>query len=66
MPIKVDTEKCTQCGNCETQCPGDLIRMDPETGYPMNAYPDDCWYCAVCEVECQFDALRMVFPTLII
>lgn len=66
MPIKVDKEKCTKCGNCEKECPGDLIRMSPKDGYPINAYRNDCWYCGVCEIECPKGALTMTFPTKVL
>lgn len=66
MPVAIDKEACTRCGQCERECPGDVLRMDPETGYPYNAYIDDCWYCGVCEVECHFGALRMTFPVMVV
>jgi NAD-dependent dihydropyrimidine dehydrogenase PreA subunit len=48
------------------QCPGDVIRIDPETFLPVNKYKNDCWYCGVCQVECPTGAAIMEFPFLII
>lgn len=66
MGVKADKEKCTGCGICAQECPGDVIRMDPTTKRPYNKYKNDCWYCGVCEVECPHQAAKMEFPCLIV
>lgn len=66
MGIRVDKTKCTGCGRCAEECPGDVIHMDPQTCRPFNKYKDDCWYCGVCEVECPCGAATMEFPCLIV
>ena len=66
MGVKVDKEKCIRCGRCARECPGDVIRMDEKTGWPVNRYKDDCWYCGVCEIECPTGAAKVEFPCLIV
>lgn len=66
MGIKVDKEKCTGCGKCVEECPGDVLRLDPQTKRPVNKYKNDCWYCGVCEIECPSKAAKMEFPCLIV
>ncbi len=66
MGVKVDKEKCVGCGRCADECPGDVIRMDPEGKLPYNKYKNDCWYCGVCEQECPVGAAKMEFPCLIV
>lgn len=65
MGIVVNIKDCIGCGTCEEQCPGDVIRMDPETNLPFNKYPDECWYCGTCEIECPTKAAKLEFPYLI-
>lgn len=66
MGVKVDKDRCTGCGRCAEECPGDVIHMDPQKKRPYNKYKNDCWYCGVCEVECPVGAAKMEFPCLIV
>lgn len=51
--IKVDTDKCIQCGQCARQCLGQCIELDP---YPIIDM-DGCVVCLGCINLCPKDAL---------
>ena len=63
MPIIVDSDLCTSCGECVELCPMDIIRLNDE-GLPYQKY-DECWYCKVCEEDCPEEALVMDLPFLV-
>jgi NAD-dependent dihydropyrimidine dehydrogenase PreA subunit len=63
MPLKVDANRCNNCGLCMERCPMDIIRLD-EKGLPYQQY-DECWYCGVCEEDCPKDALTIELPFLV-
>ncbi len=57
MSIKIDREKCMDCGKCREVCPGSLLYGDEE-GKTFNRFPRDCWGCTACVKECGFGAIR--------
>ncbi|MCG3221073.1 MAG: 4Fe-4S binding protein [Candidatus Heimdallarchaeota archaeon] len=63
MPIIVDSDLCTSCGECVELCPMDIIRLNDE-GLPYQKY-DECWYCKVCEEDCPEEALVIDLPFLV-
>ena len=63
MPLIVDEELCTGCGECVERCPMDIIRLN-DTGFPYQKY-DECWYCMVCEEDCPENALIIDLPFLV-
>ena len=44
MPVIVDTEKCTGCGECLTSCPVEAIVMREGKAY-INEYCESCMAC---------------------
>ncbi|MBW1782092.1 MAG: nitroreductase family protein, partial [Deltaproteobacteria bacterium] len=62
MPfITIDEKKCNQDAICVAECPGRIIRMDSEDGYPR-ATPDFeevCLRCGHCVAVCPTGALRL-------
>ena len=56
MSIKIDSLKCTKCGECLKVCPGKLIYAKSD-GSAYIKYPRDCWGCAACVKECQSGAV---------
>lgn len=55
MAAKVDTKKCTGCGQCVDVCPVQAIRI--EAGKDVVA--DDCVECGACLNACGAGALSM-------
>lgn len=45
-------DKCTQCGECQANCPAGAIGMDP---YPR--FDDSCFFCLKCVRECPEQAI---------
>ncbi|CEP69338.1 4Fe-4S ferredoxin-type, iron-sulphur binding domain [Moorella glycerini] len=62
MAIIIDEKRCNGCGQCDHNCPGDIIQMDPVSGQPRVVYPDECWYCGACRIDCPEDCIRIIFP----
>lgn len=48
------SDKCTQCGNCESVCPQDAISEGDERHM---IDPDTCVDCGLCADECPVDAI---------
>jgi ferredoxin/flavodoxin len=48
----LNTEKCTQCGQCAEQCPVDAILLDP---YPH--WVKECDRCYLCDLYCPTQAI---------
>ena len=62
MPPVVNKKKCTGCGACFRNCPGDLFTFDRKIKFPKLQYPDECWHCGVCRMDCPEEAITIVFP----
>jgi NAD-dependent dihydropyrimidine dehydrogenase PreA subunit len=54
------SDKCTQCGICIDDCPGDILNMT-DNG-PAVLYPDECWHCGNCRISCPCGAVQYEFP----
>ncbi len=50
--IKIDKEKCTNCGLCEENCPRDAIDLEAD-----NPILPTCMYCTTCELVCPVGAI---------
>ncbi|MCL5960400.1 MAG: ferredoxin family protein [Chloroflexi bacterium] len=60
MISAIDSRICIGCGLCEKFCSADVIRMHPETGKAVLAYPRDCWTCYTCELDCPVGAITVL------
>lgn len=56
MPAVVDTEKCDGCGNCETNCPNESIKVVDGKAQVNEA---ECIDCNMCKDECPQGAVEM-------
>lgn len=54
MAYKIDGEKCTSCGNCESVCPNESISKADDR-YVID--PEQCISCGLCEDECEAKAI---------
>lgn len=53
MPIEIDTNKCTGCGDCLVACPFDALEII--TGKAR--VKDTCTLCGACSEACQYQAI---------
>lgn len=51
--IKIDKNKCDQCGTCISVCPGDALVLLHE----LEINPEKCRTCGQCVRVCPFGAL---------
>lgn len=52
MPVKVDVEKCTGCGDCVEECPLEAIEVKDEVAVVDEETCGDCGQCVdVCPSE---------------
>lgn len=51
---KLNPERCTSCGQCESVCPDGAVKL--EDGLPVFDY-SKCWGCDQCIVKCEGQAL---------
>ena len=58
--LDIDREKCKKDGICVSVCPGNIIRLKDEDGYPEMIHDGDefCIACGHCVSVCPNDALR--------
>jgi len=58
-----DSEKCTGCGMCGTDCPAGAIKMHvldkKAKRFVMEYHVDQCTFCAQCVHSCNQDCLSM-------
>jgi len=57
----VDQTKCNQDGICAAECPGRIVEMDPESGFPKPAadFEDICIRCGHCVAICPTGAFKL-------
>ena len=55
--IKVDTEKCTGCGECVEICPEEVYELQGDKSIPVNA--EECSGCESCMEVCEQDAITV-------
>ena len=55
--IKVDTEKCTGCGECVEICPEEVYELQDDKSIPVNA--EECSGCESCMEVCEQDAITV-------
>ena len=56
---EIDTESCTRCGRCVTDCPESAVCLT-EAG-PVIAQPQACTYCGVCETVCPVGSISLFY-----
>ncbi len=60
MAVKIDMEKCNNCGVCEEICPENVFgKVD---GTIKVVYEEECWYCGSCMMDCAKDAIEVIYP----
>jgi len=59
--MTVDPTKCNQDGICVAECPGRIIRMDAESGYPVptDDFAEICLKCGHCVAVCPTGAMSL-------
>jgi nitroreductase/NAD-dependent dihydropyrimidine dehydrogenase PreA subunit len=59
--ITVDHAKCNQDGICVAECPGRILEMDGESGYPnpLADFEEICLKCGHCVAVCPTGALSL-------
>lgn len=55
--IKINKDKCVQCGECVDACPCDVFEFK-DTG-PEATKPQNCWFCETCLGVCEHDAITI-------
>lgn len=55
--IKIESEKCTQCGTCVQHCPAGIIAEGPEIDAEIHKH---CVSCGHCAVACPSNAISVV------
>ncbi len=57
MPAKVNTVKCTGCGQCIEDCPVEAITLEEGKA---EVQPDVCIDCGVCVAVCPVEAIALI------
>jgi NAD-dependent dihydropyrimidine dehydrogenase PreA subunit len=55
--ISVDNEKCSGCGECVENCPGEVYELIDKKATPTN--PDECHGCQTCVELCDEEAVTV-------
>lgn len=55
--FQVDEARCTQCGECAADCPGNAISMN---GYPVMSSEERCFQCQHCLAICPTGAVSIL------
>ena len=55
MPAKVDQDKCTACGACESACPVEAIKVNDKA----KVDEETCIDCGACVDECPVEAISL-------
>ena len=55
--VKVDSEKCTGCGECVDICPVEVFELQDEKSVPVNA--EECVGCESCVEVCEHEAITV-------
>ncbi len=57
--VQVDDTKCVGCGECEEQCPFEVIKVDSRDNIAMVDL-EECHGCGVCTKHCDSQAIHLV------
>lgn len=55
--IEVDTNKCTGCGECVENCPGEVFELQDQKAHPVHM--EECHGCHTCESVCEEEAVQV-------
>jgi NAD-dependent dihydropyrimidine dehydrogenase PreA subunit len=55
--IIIQKEKCTGCGECVENCPGEVYELVDSIATPIN--PEECHGCHTCEDLCPENAITV-------
>ena len=55
--VKVDSEKCTGCGECVDICPVEVFQLQDEKSVPVNE--EECLGCESCVEVCEQEAITV-------
>ena len=55
--VKIDSEKCTGCGECIDICPSEVLELQDEKSVPVNA--EECVGCESCMEVCEQEAITV-------
>ena len=60
MTVRIDENKCNNCGICEEICPENIFSK--VEGKVKILYPMECWYCGSCMMDCPQNAIEVIYP----
>ncbi len=55
--LKLDEERCTGCGMCETVCPHTVFKVEKSKAYFADR--DACIECGACTANCPVEAISV-------
>jgi len=58
VEVKIDRDKCTNCGTCVSVCPTGVFEMRENNVEVVNK--DACLVCRACEVQCPNQAIQII------
>jgi len=56
--LKINQEKCIDCGSCTAVCLQDALVISP-LDYKLVFYPEKCTMCKLCIPACPFDCIEI-------
>ncbi|MBD3228336.1 MAG: 4Fe-4S dicluster domain-containing protein [Candidatus Lokiarchaeota archaeon] len=59
MMIKINSEKCVNCGSCIRICPASIYSPDIENDRPKINDLKECLKCLACIISCKADAITI-------
>ncbi len=56
--LKIDHERCVDCGSCTAVCLQGALVLSPDD-HRLNFYPEKCTMCKFCIPACPFDCIEI-------
>jgi NAD-dependent dihydropyrimidine dehydrogenase PreA subunit len=56
--ITIDSELCTKCGTCVTNCPVSIFNQEDDDSIPEVEGTENCILCGQCVDNCPADAVK--------
>lgn len=60
--LRVDSDKCTGCGDCTIVCEMNLYRIREGKAQIVEDYRESCYECGACYLACEADAIEFEYP----